>query len=205
MVHCRVMAPVPWLRVLTVVGGLAEAAVRFRAPSAGPEEPVVRGAGLGQLEERLAGVVVAALKEAFERDRARLDLERDQIETERRRVAEALRLEMLRQAADQALSQLRMVVLTTVAVWLASAGFAVWLPSMRDATAKMLLAGGWGALTLALAFAFVGYNAVAGWLAAARAPGASADGLPRGRLVAAAPWLLIVGFALVATSLISAL
>ena len=159
------MAPVPWLRVLGVVGGLAEAAARFRAPSPPPGAPVPGGSAITQLEERLAGVVVAALKEAFDRDRARLDLERDQIDAERRRVEEALRLETVRQVAEQASSQLRLLVLTSVAIWLASAGLAVWLPTMRESVSKILLSAGWGALTLAIACAFLGYNRVASWLA----------------------------------------
>ena len=44
-----------------------------------------RSRASARLETRLAGVVVAALKEAFDRDRARMDLERAQIESERRR------------------------------------------------------------------------------------------------------------------------
>ena len=39
----------------------------------------------GQIETRLTNVVVAALKEAFERDHARLELERAQMEEQRRR------------------------------------------------------------------------------------------------------------------------
>src|SRR6185369_13315161 len=50
----------------------------------------------GGLEARLAGVVVAALKEAFDRDTRRLDLERQQLEAERQRAERALRLELQR-------------------------------------------------------------------------------------------------------------
>src|SRR5579862_5357282 len=58
-------------------------------------------------EARLTGVVVAALKEAFDRDHARLELEQAQMAEDRRRQEEALRLELRRQAADRELSRLR--------------------------------------------------------------------------------------------------
>src|SRR6185295_19692398 len=60
------------------------------------------------LEARLSNVVVAALKEAFDRDHARLELERAQLEEQRRRAEEALRLELRRQAADRELARLRL-------------------------------------------------------------------------------------------------
>ena len=52
---------------------------------------------LGHLEARLTGVMVSALKEAFDRDAARLDLERAALDDQRRRAEEALRLELVRQ------------------------------------------------------------------------------------------------------------
>ena len=55
----------------------------------------------GQIETRLTNVVVAALKEAFDRDHARLELERAQVEEQQRRAEEALRLELRRQAIDR--------------------------------------------------------------------------------------------------------
>src|SRR2546430_13789583 len=61
----------------------------------------------GQIEARLTNVVVAALKEAFDRDHARLELERAQIEEQRRRAEEALRLELRRQVLDRELGRLR--------------------------------------------------------------------------------------------------
>ena len=49
----------------------------------------------------MAGVLVAALKEAFDRDGTRLEMERSQIEAERRRAEEALRAELRRQAGER--------------------------------------------------------------------------------------------------------
>ena len=53
-------------------------------------------------------MVVAALKEAFDRDHARLELERGQLEEERRRAAAALQAELRRQAIDRELGRLRL-------------------------------------------------------------------------------------------------
>src|SRR6185369_13257388 len=62
----------------------------------------------GGLEARMAGVVVAALKEAFDRDTRRLELEREQLAAERQR-AERLRLELHRQAGDREIGRLRLL------------------------------------------------------------------------------------------------
>ena len=66
------------MRVFETVTSLVQMSGRFRQPDAGMPPP--GGGPLGQLETRLAGVVVAALKEAFDRDRARMDLERTQMD-----------------------------------------------------------------------------------------------------------------------------
>src|SRR6185436_9870926 len=73
---------------------------------------------LGNLEARLAGVVVAALKEAFDRDNRRLDLEREQAQAERLRAERALRLELARQAVDREIGRLRLTAGVAVACWL---------------------------------------------------------------------------------------
>ena len=66
------------MKVLDTVAGLAQMATRMRGGGSAsePAPPGAPGGALGQLETRLAGVVVAALKEAFDRDRARMHLER---------------------------------------------------------------------------------------------------------------------------------
>src|SRR5919106_6598330 len=100
-----------WMRVLDTVGGLVQLSGRTRRPETDDAAaPMARAAGgpLGQLETRLAGVVVAALKEAFDRDSARLELERSHIESERQRAEEAMRAELRRQAAERVLGQLRL-------------------------------------------------------------------------------------------------
>ena len=86
------MGFVQWVGVLDTVGGLVQMARRFRRGESlidAPASPL--GGPIGQIEARLAGVVVAALKEAFDRDSARLELERTQIEADRRRAEHAAR------------------------------------------------------------------------------------------------------------------
>src|SRR3954451_24679127 len=101
-----------WMRVIDTVGGLAQMTGKLRAKP--PAETSVAPAGeaaAGTLEARLAGVVVAALKEAFDRDRARMDLERSQLDSERKRAEDALAVEMRRHAAERSLGQLRIVAI----------------------------------------------------------------------------------------------
>lgn len=191
------MGVLGWLRVIDTVSGLAEASKRFRARPADPPEPPT-GGPLGQLETRLAGVVVAALKEAFDRDRARLDLERDHLEEERRRADEALRLEMRRQAAERLIGQLRVAAVFAAVIWVTSALLLAWLPGMRASMARILLGFGWAALILTCAVAFGGHQQVTRRIAI----DSTDTALP---LVTAAPWLLVLGFALTAASLIAAL
>src|SRR5689334_4779881 len=106
---------------------LRDAAKRFRGDTAPPPPETgitttsAPGSALvGQIETRLTNVVVAALKEAFDRDHARLELERAQLEEQRRRAEEALRLELRRQAADRELGRLRLIGGAALIGWIAS-------------------------------------------------------------------------------------
>jgi hypothetical protein len=194
-----------WLRLVDTVSGLAAASKQLRGGAQVDDvPPPSAGGALGQLEARLAGVVVAALKEAFDRDRARLDLEQSHIEAERARAAEVLRLELLRQAGDRALYQVRLTALMSLAVWITSAVLAIGVPGLGQAGARILLAGGWGALIAALACAFAAHAAVTAALALAHA-GTGPPELPRIRALVVAPWLLVSGLALTAVSLFVAL
>ena len=94
-------------------------------PRRPPEPPgfpaTIQAQGLaGQIEARLTNVVVAALKEAFDRDHARLEMERAQLEEERRRAAAALQAELRRQAIDRELGRLRLLVGAAMVGWIAS-------------------------------------------------------------------------------------
>ena len=192
-----------WLKVLDTVGNLAAAAGRFRRGLGGDPGQAGPGGGLaGPLEARLAGVVVAALQEAFDRDRTRMDLERSQVEAERRRAEEALAAELRRQAAERALGQLRMIAVMAVAVWMLSAALAAVVPGMRAGVALALLGSGWLAALAALGSAFAGWQHVSAWSADSHGvPGQPGAHRPS----AAAPWLLLIALALTGAALLVAL
>ena len=188
-----------WMRVLDTVSGLARMGGKLRSLSV--DSGIAPGpGGTGTLETRLAGVVVAALKEAFDRDRARMDLERSQLESERRRAEEALAAELRRQAAERALGQLRLLAIMAVGTWMLSAALAVWLPGMRAGLPRALLGTGWALAFGALGCTFAGSHRIAVWIAA---PATSTP--PAGGAATAAPWLLLLALASTAASLLAAL
>jgi hypothetical protein len=192
---------VPWMRVLDTVSGLVQLSSRFRQGSGdAPGDVPAAGAGAtaGPLEARLAGVVVAALQEAFDRDRARMDLERSHVEAEQRRAAEALAAELRRQAIERALGQLRLVAIIAVAAWMLSAALAVWLPGMRDGLPRVLLGGGWALAFGALGCAFAGWQRMSAWARGDTDP-------PGGAMAAASSWLVLGALALVGAALLVAL
>ncbi len=197
-----------WMRVLNTVGSLVELSSRFRRPAAGDEVVAASRAG-GALEARLAGVLVAALKEAFDRDSARMELERSQVESERRRAEQALHAELHRQAAERALAHLRLIAVIAVAAWALSAALAVWLPGMRGTAPRVLLGIGWAASFAALGCAFAGWrNIVMSSVPGATESGSAAAATParaggrEPRTAVAAPWLLVAALALIAASLL---
>jgi protein-S-isoprenylcysteine O-methyltransferase Ste14 len=151
------------------------------------------------LETRLAGVLVAALKEAFDRDSARLELERSQVDAERRRVEHALRAELRRQAAERALAHLRLIAMIAVGVWALSAALSVWLPGIRAVVPRTLLGLGWASSFAALGCAFAGWRSILTWSAD------SANENKEPLTATLAPWLLILALGLVGASLLVAL
>jgi hypothetical protein len=150
----------------------------------------------GQLEARLTNVVVAALKEAFDRDHARLELERAQLEDQRRRAEEAMRQELRRQAADRELGRLRMLAAVALVGWLASV--LVLGTRIGDATtvARTALGAGWVLLLASLAFAFTAQGRINSFVPDHTAPVEAGSG------ATAALWLLVTGLALTAVSLL---
>lgn len=196
-----------WMRIVDTVGGLAQMTgkLRPRAPETGLAES--GGAAPGGLEARLAGVVVAALKEAFDRDRARMDLERTQVEAERRRAEALLAAELRRQTAERALAQLRLIAIVAVAAWMLSAALATWIPGMHARVPRMCLGAGW----------ILAFGALGTALSAARGIVASTDALaadpssPAGRASSgagaggAAAWLLLAALGAIAAGLLAGL
>jgi len=202
------MASDKWVRVLDTLGTLVQVGSRFARPAAPPpgsSEPAdlahspAAGAGaLGALETRLAGVLVAALKEAFDRDKARMDLERETVEAERGRAERALQAELRRQAADRSLNQLRLVAVFAGCMLLASAALAAFIGGMRTGGAAIALGAGWTAALAALGCVFASWPVVSSWAAGT---GTEAH---RSSAADAAPWLLLLSLALTAASLLMA-
>ena len=183
-----------WMRVLDTVAGLAQAGSRLRRPAA---EGEVRPGPLGALETRLAGVVVAALKEAFDRDKARMDLERETLEADRARAERALQAELRRQAADRTLMQLKLIAMFAGGLLLVSGALVAWIPEMRDGVGAAVLGGGWAAALAALGCVFAAWPSVSRW-----ADGTSPDAQHSGMTLA--PWLLLVALALCGASVLIA-
>jgi hypothetical protein len=154
-------------------------------------------AGLaGQLEARLTNVVVAALKEAFDRDHARLELERAQLEEQRRRAEEAMRLELRRQAADRELGRLRLLAGTALVGWIASVLVLGVRVGDGSTVTRVVLGAGWLLLLGALASAFTAQGRISVYVPEQHAH------LDPGPGAAAALWLLVAGLALTAISLL---
>jgi hypothetical protein len=197
------MAIADWMRVIDAVSGIAQVSGKLRQKAGGdPSSPAPQEPGApGTLEARMAGVVVAALKEAFDRDRARMDLERAQVESERRRAEEALNAELRRQSVERALAQLRTIALMAIAAWMLSAVLAAWLPGMRAGVARALLGTGWALAFVTIGCAFAASQQASTWTTGP-APGAEA---PRSAAASAAPWALLLGLAAIAASLLTAL
>src|SRR3954467_15960355 len=151
------------MRVFDSVSNLVQLTGRFRRPADDPGEVPQAGAPgmMAQLETRLAGVVVAALKEAFDRDRARMDLERAHLDAERQRAEQALRAELRRQAADLALGRIRTAAIMAIGVWMLSAALGVWMPGMRAGETRYILGAGWTCALGTLACAFAGWQRIA--------------------------------------------
>ncbi|CAN5830220.1 hypothetical protein BH24ACI4_BH24ACI4_32040 [soil metagenome] len=191
-----------WMRVIDSVSGLVEMSGKFRRPPEGDDPASAAGAAGGGLETRLAGIVVAALQEAFDRDRARLDLERSQIEAERQRAEEALKVEIRRQAAERSLGQLRFIAIAAGAVWMLSAALGVWLPHMRSPAPLVLMGTGWAASIAALGCALVAWQQVSNWSAGIGEP---VTANPLSAPGSAAPWLLLASVALTGAALLLAL
>jgi hypothetical protein len=189
------------IRAFDAVIAFTDAARKLRGgPSSRPSDTslatTVSGTVAGQLEARLTNVVVAALKEAFDRDHARLELERAQLDEQRRRAEEAMRLELRRQAADRELGRLRLLAATALVGWLASVLVLGARAGETTTIARVALGGGWLLLLGALAFSFTAQGRISAYVPEQHAP------LDAGRGAAAALWLLVAGLASTAISLL---
>jgi hypothetical protein len=197
--------PFPWLRVLDVVIGVTDLArsrkiQKMSQESADQPQQLEAGgrAGLGGLEARMAGVVVAALKEAFERDTHRLELEREQLAAERLRAERALALELRRQASDREIGRLRLLAGVAVASWIGTLFFSARLLGGSPG-ARAALGIAWLLLLSAFASSFVAQSQVAE--SASRLDERPVDS---GLAGAFALWLIVLGLALVGVAVLVA-
>ena len=185
-------------KAVDAVIALRDATRRFKStapPPPDPMQPPVATGLAGQIEARLTNVVVAALKEAFDRDHARLELERFQLDEARQRAEAALQAELRRQAADRELARLRLIAGAALIGWIASVAMAAGGLAAASTPARAVLVVGWLLLLGALGAAF---TAQAGVGASAQA----SSPRPGGASAAASLWLLLVGLAATAASLL---
>jgi hypothetical protein len=191
--------PVPWLQLIDAALGVANFA-RGRKAVPPPEELSQQlesgGRAPAGIEARLAGVVVAALKEAFDRDSRRLELEREQLAAERQRAERALRLELQRQAADREIGRLRLLAGVAATAWLGTLVLSARLIAGGPG-ARVSLGVGWLCLLGSIAASFVAQSR-----AAAAMEESTGDGTPRGPIASSAGgavtlWLLVCGLVLV--------
>ncbi len=147
---------------------------------------------------------MSALKEAFDRDRAHIEMEREQIEHERKRAAELMRLEMLRQAGEREVANIRSGVVITLVVWVTSVLF-MMLHHAPGVVSTVLVAVGWAFLFAALAASFAAYRHVSGLLLRASRDALDPASLGHHPLLPAVPWLIVTGLACTAAGMLVAL
>jgi hypothetical protein len=109
------------------------------APKSG-DRPTPATTFADQVEMRLTNVVISALKEAFNRDEARLELERAHLEEQRRRAEETVRMELRRQTAEREISRLRLVGVVGMIGWIASILLLVLRRDVSHVTQGLLIA-----------------------------------------------------------------
>jgi hypothetical protein len=180
---------------------LRDVAKRFQGEPPAPENalttmPPPGSALVGQIETRLTNVVVAALKEAFDRDHARLELERAQLDEQRRRADEAMRAELRRQAADRELARLRLIGAAALIGWIASVILVVARLGEMSMAARGLSAAGWLLLLGALGAAFAAQGRLGNAVTDPSAPVTSGTG------GVATLWMMIAGLAVSAIAML---
>jgi hypothetical protein len=194
--------PVPWLGLIDTLLDVTSLVVgrKFQRPAEEPESSAMAGRSGGHLEARMTGVVVAALKEAFDRDARRVELEREQAEREQLRAERLLRLELLRQAGDREIGRLRLMAGVAVGGWIGTLFFSARVVGGPMA-ARVMLGAGWLLLLVALALSFSAQARVG--LALARIDDAVArpDDLAAGT-GAVVPVLIVIGLAVIGLAML---
>ena len=186
---------------------LRDAAMRFKGTAPPPADTADSGVPGGlqstlttglanQVEARLTNVVVAALKEAFDRDHARLELERSQLDEQRRRADEAMHMELRRQAAERELGRLRLLAGTALVGWIGSVALLVARLGTASIASRATVAVAWLLLLGSLGAGFSAQGRVGSYVPE-RERGPEGD-----TAATVALWLLISGLALAALSVL---
>ena len=152
---------VPWISLIDVALGLTDVVRRMRGSgdtkgrSLAASSTVVPRAR----DTRLTGVMMSALREAFDRDHERHELERQRAEDERQRAEDdrlraerAMRLDALRQAGDREIGRLRLTVGVAISSVLVSMLLATRL--LTGVGGRVALGAGWLLLLVAIAQSF---------------------------------------------------
>ena len=196
--------PVPWLKVINAVLGIGDVVQLVKGRTADDEARRTAigpsASALGGLETRLAGVVVAALKEAFDRDHQRLELERQRMEEERERAERLLRLEWLRQAGEREIARQRVLGAVALAGWLGTL-FLVSRVTASGTSGRVMLGVTWLFLISALATAFSAQTRVADEMGRMDDRATPAE-IKRSAAGSASPWLIVAGLVTIAVSLL---
>lgn len=187
----------PWLRLIDVALNMTDVVRRVKArsePGEGARQTALTTvSALGGIETRLAGVVVGALKEAFDRDSQRLLIEREKLEAERQRADRLLKLELLRQAGEREVASLKAIGAAAIVGWLgvlllaARAGLTVPGRASLGAAALSLLG--------ALVCVYLEQQRQVRAMAVADERLSVESATASGAAGTAAPWLVVVGYA----------
>ena len=200
--------PLPWLGLIDTMLDVANLALskKSRRGTEEAESSAVANRPGGQLEARMTGVIVAALKEAFDRDANRLELEREQAERERLRAERMLKLELLRQAGDREIGRLRLMAAVAIGSWIGTLFFSARLIG-GPTGARVMLGAGWLLLLVALSLSFSAQGRVGRALARideALAVTARHDELTAGAAGALVPWLIVIGLGVIGLAVLLA-
>ena len=149
-----------------------------------------------QMEMRLTNVVIAALKEAFDRDHQRLELERAHLEEQRRRAEEAARMELRRETISHEVGRQRLLAGIALIGWIVAVVFLAVRHGDMSVLSKAMLASGWLLFIGSLTMAFATQAKLNAYLLK---PNMEPDLESAGN---GALWLLVAGLALSATSLL---
>ena len=145
----------------------------------------------------MAGTVIAAIKEAFDRDHDRERFEREQREIERRRAERLLRIELASQAGEREIGRQRLLTGLAAVIWLGTLALTPILDTGSLAT-RIALGLGWALLLGALGSALAAQSAVTSALARLDDKVGTPSPPQPGGPALAAPWLLLTGCAVVA-------